>query len=175
MSNLSSEIAIPLAYFITFTCYGTWLPHGKSTSVNAKCNTNGHTFLSEHFTPDCFKLNKAPPVILDFDDRNIIVNTLKEVFLFKNWGLLSAHVRTNHVHVVVNAPIKPDIILNTFKAYASRNLNKKSVMQNRWTRHGSTQYLWSVENVESAIKYVIEEQGEPMAVYEDKNRNVVIF
>jgi len=32
-------------------------------------------------------------------------------------------------------------------------------------RHGSTRYLWSREDVASAIKYVIEEQGEVMAAY----------
>lgn len=35
------EIAIPLAYFITFTCYGTWLHGEKSTSVDRHCNIAG--------------------------------------------------------------------------------------------------------------------------------------
>jgi hypothetical protein len=30
----SKEIAIPLAYFITYSCYGTWLHGGKETSVD---------------------------------------------------------------------------------------------------------------------------------------------
>ena len=175
MSILSPEITIPLAYFITFTCYGTWLSHEKEISVNIKKNTFGTRFLAKYLVEDYKNLNKASPVLLDSNDRNIILNTLKEVSDLKNWSLLAAHVRTNHVHVIINASEKPEIILNTFKAYATRNLNKKTIIKKRWTRHGSTRYLWNVESVEAAIKYVIEEQGEPMTVFEDKNRELLIY
>jgi len=41
---------------------------------------------------------------------------------------------------------------------------------NRWTRHGSTRYLWKEAEVEATIQYVVNEQGLPMAVFENKNR-----
>ena len=50
----------------------------------------------------------------------------------------------------------------TFKAYASRKLGAG---RKRWTRHGSTRYLWTDEDVKAAIRYVVEGQGEPMAMY----------
>jgi len=40
------ETAIPVAYFITFNCYGTWLHGEKSTSVDRFNNTPGTDFLS---------------------------------------------------------------------------------------------------------------------------------
>ncbi|HIF8756126.1 TPA: hypothetical protein ACX5IW_000171 [Legionella pneumophila] len=64
-------------------------------------------------------------------------------------------------------------MMNTVKAYASRDLNKARLdgdRKNRWTRHGSTRYLWSKEEVESTIQYVVYGQGLPMAVFENKHR-----
>ena len=63
--------------------------------------------------------------------------------------------------------------MNTIKAYASRHLNKAKLDKyrvKRWTHHGSTQYLWKAAEVEATIQYVVYEQGLPMAVFENKNR-----
>jgi hypothetical protein len=83
------------------------------------------------------------------------------------------HVRTNHVHVVVDAPVAPEKVLNEFKAYASRRLNQiglDNADRRRWSRHGSTRYLWKREEVESAIGYVADRQGDPMALYVNEGR-----
>ena len=40
------ERAIPLAYFFTFTCYGTWLHGEKPSSVDRFNNTPGTDFIS---------------------------------------------------------------------------------------------------------------------------------
>jgi REP element-mobilizing transposase RayT len=84
------------------------------------------------------------------------------------WVLLAAHVRTNHVHVVVEANIRPEMAMNAFKAYASRSLNRLGSDEpdrKRWARHGSTRWLWKDEDVQAAIQYVVSIQGEPMEVY----------
>lgn len=63
--------------------------------------------------------------------------------------------------------------MNDFKAYASRRLSEAGLDgrdRKRWARHGSTRYLWKPEHVEAAIRYVVYEQGEPMAVYENVSR-----
>ena len=52
--------------------------------------------------------------------------------------------------------------MHAFKAYASRKLGAG---RKRWTRHGSTRYLWTDEDVKGAIRYVVEGQGELMAMY----------
>src|SRR4051794_16996747 len=45
----------------------------------------------------------------------------------RDWNLLAAHVRSNHVHVVVEAEIRPGRIMNEFKSYASRELNRLGI------------------------------------------------
>jgi hypothetical protein len=79
--------------------------------------------------------------------------------------LLAAHVRTKHVHVVVAGDEKPEKILNDFKAYATRALPGAGANRRRWTRHGSTRWLWKDSEVLAAIRYVVEGQGKPMAVF----------
>jgi hypothetical protein len=58
--------------------------------------------------------------------------------------------------------------MNDFKAYASRALNRVEGRESRlrrWACHGSTRWLWRDRDVLEAIRYVVEEQGEPMAVF----------
>jgi hypothetical protein len=70
--------------------------------------------------------------------------------------------------VVVEAEVRPEKLMNDFKSYASRGLNRLAADgsdRKRWARHGSTRWLWKDQEVREAIRYVVEEQGEPMAVF----------
>jgi REP element-mobilizing transposase RayT len=73
-----------------------------------------------------------------------------------------------HVHVIVEAEGPPKKVMNDFKAYASRAWNRLEGDERgrrRWARHGSTRWLWKDRDVREAIRYVVEEQGQPMAVF----------
>ena len=108
-----------------------------------------------------------PPYELNSDRRAVVLQTLVEVCSHRRWTLLAAHVRTNHVHVIAEAEVAPERVMNDFKAYASRAMNpldrNKSDLR-RWARHGSMRWLWKDQDVRKAIRYVVEEQGEPIAV-----------
>jgi hypothetical protein len=72
------------------------------------------------------------------------------------------------VVVVVGAAEKPESVMNTLKAYASRKLNESGLEasdRRRWSRHGSTRYLWSREQVQDAVSYVADGQGKSMLLY----------
>jgi REP element-mobilizing transposase RayT len=108
------------------------------------------------------------PYFLDRLGRATVLEALRQVCLHRGWTLLAAYVRTNHVHVVVGADVQPEKVMNDFKSYSSRSLNRlgsDDTNRKHWARHGSTRWLWKDENVRAAIRYVIEEQGEPMAVF----------
>ena len=110
-----------------------------------------------------------PPYLLDAARRAAVLRALEEVCSYRCWTLLAAHVRTNHVHTVVQADARPEKVMNDFKSYASRSLNRMEVDEmgrKRWARHGSTRWLWKSEQVVAAIRYVVDEQGELMAVLE---------
>ncbi|MGA2435249.1 MAG: transposase [Bryobacteraceae bacterium] len=106
--------------------------------------------------------------LLDSDSRTTVLESVREVCAHRGWTLLAAHVRTNHVHVIVVAEVPPENIMNSFKSYASRALNslgRDEMDRKRWARHGSTRRLLKEHDVVEAIRYVVEEQGEPMAVF----------
>ena len=63
----------------------------------------------------------------------------------RHWRLLAAHVRSSHVHIVVAAEQASERILLELKAYASHALggpDSQDGSRKRWSRHGSTRYLW---------------------------------
>ena len=86
---------------------------------------------------------------------------------YRDWHLYCAHVRTNHVHVVV----QPDVDVNRALAYlkARATFVLKSIHPGRirfWSKHGSTRYLWDRPSLDAAVDYVLNQQGERMAVWE---------
>jgi REP element-mobilizing transposase RayT len=109
------------------------------------------------------------PYVLDEPRRQLVLDSLLEVCRFRAWTLLAAHIRTNHAHVVVTANRKPEPVMTALKAYASRALNAGALDAPgclRWSRHGSTRYLWTQDSIRSAIDYVVRQQGSLMAAYE---------
>ena len=162
---------IPLAYFITFTCYGTRLHGSESGSVDRKHNIHGSPFLPPKLSwigADEVHM-KEKPYEMDPARRAIVLETIQTVCGHRGWRLLAAHVRSQHVHLVLVAEVNPEKVLNDLKAYASRAFNQgglDNAVKKRWTRHGSMQYLWKQDEVGAAIHYVVREQGEPMAVWE---------
>ena len=108
------------------------------------------------------------PYSMDGPRRRVVLAAIREVCSYRGWLLLVAHVRMTHVHLIVEAEVRPEPILNSIKAYASRKLNEMAVEgtgRKRWARHGSTRWLWNDDDVASAVRYVMEEQGEAMALF----------
>jgi hypothetical protein len=70
--------------------------------------------------------------------------------------------------VVLEADASPEKVMNAFKSYASRGLNRLGIDapdRKRWARHGSTRWLWKDGDVQESIRYVVLGQGEPMEVH----------
>ena len=108
------------------------------------------------------------PYILDPEARTVVLAAIQRHSAYRGWNLLAAHVRSNHVHIIVEAETRPEKIMNEFKSYASREMNQWRAEESdrkRWARHGSTRWLWKGEDVRHALQYVIDEQGEPMALF----------
>ena len=79
-----------------------------------------------------------PPYWLDRESRAAVLLALRGHCTHRGWSLIAAHVRTNHVHVIVEADVRPEKIMNEFKAYASRELKRmdgEGADRKRWARH----------------------------------------
>jgi len=160
----SAPGSLPLAYFISFHTYGTWLHGTERGSVDREHNTPGTPFLNadeEREHREFIRLEHKP-VTLDDDRRGIVDRTIREVCLHRHWELHELSVRSNHVHVVVSGPVGPERIMNDLKSYATRRMNEAGVSPSGhrvWSRHGSTRYLWTQRDVETASNYVCVGQG----------------
>ncbi len=162
-----------LAYFITFTTYGTWL-HGTSKakgSVDAEHNAYGSAFVQ----PDADRLATAqkqmmqPPYIMDAAQRAVVCDAIVEMGREKGWKVWAAHVRSNHVHVVITADREPGRLMSDLKGRASSALNRAGLDEpdrRRWTRHGSTKHLFTEAQVREKIRYTLDGQGVRMAWFD---------
>jgi hypothetical protein len=70
--------------------------------------------------------------------------------------LLAAHVRSNPVHMAVDADRSAEQVMNALKSYASRGSPPNSVGRTR---------------LPAPVQYVICEQGVAMAVFESADAN----
>jgi REP element-mobilizing transposase RayT len=161
----------PLAYFITFSAYGSWLHGREMGSVDREQNEVGTPFLPGNPEREQHERGQMrdPAYLLDSRRRRVKLETILEVCQHRGWKPWAAHVRTTHVHTVATADAPPEKVMADLKAYASRRLKERlneSADAKRWTRHGSTRYLWTEEGLHECVHYVVEGQGEPMDVYQ---------
>jgi len=111
-----------------------------------------------------------PPYTMDGIRRSVTLKAIQDVCGKRAWLLLAAHVRTNHVHVVIESDAPPETVMSTLKSSASRALNELGIDEQehrrRWARHGSTRYIWTKAQLSAAIRYTVSGQGERLSVYE---------
>ena len=161
----------PLAYFLTFSTYGTWLHGREPGSVDKSHNIFDTPTLPTNSRREQVIRSqmRQPEYVLDEPRRQCVRLAIQEVAHYRDWALHAAQVRTNHAHIVITTPsLKPEPVLMVLKAWSSRQLRltfKEEPKRVRWTHDGSTEYLWDEAARARACKYVVYEQGEPMAVY----------
>ena len=119
----------PLAYFISFRSYGTWLHGDQRGSIDRFHNRYGDPSLPSNDLwqrHNCKQL-KSDPFILNGKARGAVERAIRETCSIRNWQLHALNVRTNHVHTVVTASRKPEQVLNGLKANATRQLRNEGL------------------------------------------------
>jgi len=106
------------------------------------------------------------PYDLDLARAKIVLEAIRETCKFRGWDLFAVHVRSTHVHLVAGGISDPDRAINDLKAYASRALKLiEPADRQRWARGVSTRALFTKRAIDEVVRYVVDRQGEPMAVY----------
>jgi REP element-mobilizing transposase RayT len=155
-----------LAYFITWTTYGTWLPGDGRGWI--KANHNGiqkPDAKLEHNSRLCMA---EDAIELSISQRALVERTIQQHCAIRHWQLHAVNARTNHVHVVVTADRDPDDVMNQLKAWCSRKLSDaagltesvaKKAGRRRWfTEGGDKELIHDEDYLRNAIRYVIEGQ-----------------
>ena len=170
---------IPFAYIITFRTYGTWLHGDKRGSVDRKNNI----FLTAkiksnlNFHNVMHNLCKESAFIMNAAERETVLQSIIDTCNYSQWHLYAAHVRSNHLHIVLKSEKEPEKIAISLKAYATRYLKKHypQLMRERfWSQGASTGYIYQSDFLFRAIQYAIEEQGKEMARYCDPTYHEIL-
>lgn len=158
MSGRPFNTGEPIAFLITWTCYGTWLPgdergwyrwgEGELQPPNAQFVEMAESKMKE----SAFKL--AP------EDREIVEQTISRHCEIRGWTLHAVNARSNHVHVVVTATgYDPRTVHDQFKAWCTRHLKHRHANRKRfWTEGGSCRWINQEDELESAVVYVKDAQ-----------------
>ena len=89
-----------LAYFLTWTTYGSWLPgdernwvdkRGEFRLPDFKCQNAARERMPEH------------ALTFEIEQRLIVEDTIAEHCRIRHWQLYAVATRNQHIHVVVSA------------------------------------------------------------------------
>ncbi|MEO8540135.1 MAG: transposase [bacterium] len=155
----------PLAYFLTWSTSGTWLHGDERGSKDASHNGFGDPDLEPNPGLNRYRRFQLGDreFVLDTNGKRVAVRgAIERTCELRDWKIWALNVRTNHVHLVVSAGPKPEEVLTSLKAWATKALvaQEFAVRGERiWTRHGSTRYLWSEDDIAAAGTYTLEGQG----------------
>lgn len=154
----------PIAYFLTFTTYGTWLHGDERGSVDDDHSLYG----LPKAAPDTdrktqnYRHMKWPPYTLDAKARGVAELTIAQVAQHRNWSLKAVSVRTNHVHIVVQSSQTANKTLADFKAWCTRRLREAECVEpdrEVWTEGGSTRKVFDAKGLAAVIEYTLHGQG----------------
>jgi hypothetical protein len=105
----------PLAYFITFRTYATWLPGDARGFVTR--HRSGYLTPTRSPQPylerEVSSRQAATTLLLDAAKRGAVEAAIREHCAHRHWLLHALNVRTNHVHNVLTAPQEPEHALRS--------------------------------------------------------------
>ncbi len=174
----------PLAYFLTWTTYGTWLPGDERGWVK---RGKGFQLPDPVVRADAEALMTESVCVLDEAQRDIVEQTIRRHCEIRGWELHAVKARSNHVHVVVSANVKPKVIRDQLKAWCTRKLKEHAATLARegtlarsaskgvtnkpnnnattdpirtkwWTEKGSIRRIADEESLDAVVIYVLEGQ-----------------
>ena len=154
----------PLAFLLTWTCYGARLHGDARGSVDARRNRYGQPGAPNSADRrDRMQARMAdPPVVLTHAARAVVDRAIRDHCAHRAWWVGAVNVRSNHAHCVVSAPgVEPGEVMRQLKSWGTRRLREAGLADagRVWTHHGSTRYLFERRAVELAIQYTLEEQS----------------
>ena len=148
----------PLAFFITWTTYGTWLP-GDQRGWKRRGDADIQP-PNPIYEGSAQGKMKEPAFLLSVTDGKVVAETIRKHCEVRRWYLHAVNPRSNHVHVVVAAPeYAPDTVSDQFKAWCTKKLKPSYPNRDRfWTERSSCRWINHEDDLDSAIIYVLEAQ-----------------
>ncbi len=149
----------PIAYFITWTVYGT---HLQGAATGWRKYGRGEMAPKPRLESWRAQRLKYSIQLLDDDCRSVVESTVGKHCDIRSWHLWIVNARTNHVHVVVTANShRGDIVRDQLKANCTNSLRDRyMIFHDRpiWTVGGDWQCINSEDELHCVIEYVRDAQ-----------------
>ncbi|MFM8735324.1 MAG: transposase [Pirellulales bacterium] len=158
----SVEHADPVAFFITWTTFGSWLPG----DVRGWADSRGVMHLpAERLRASVARRLAQSAVTLTVADRGAVRQSIETLCRIRGWHLHAVNCRLQHVHVVITASGRmPEAVMQQLKMWASRGLEavvdesrgSRRSQHRWWTRGGSLRRVFGERDLEAVVTYVRE-------------------
>jgi REP element-mobilizing transposase RayT len=154
----------PLAYFLTWTTYGTRLHGDPRGTVDCLHNRTGSKMLADSPGREerARLVMSQDEYIMGDEERTVVTVAIQDHCRIRVWPIHALNVRTNHVHVVVTAySHSPDQVMEQLKGWGTRRLTTAGLIQRGrlvWTDGGSKRWLNFPEDLADAVNYVLHGQ-----------------
>jgi REP element-mobilizing transposase RayT len=155
-----------IAFFSTWTTYGTWLPGDQRGWFKRGEGYQAPNPLRE-FEAALRMTERA--ITFDKEQRHLVEKTIADHCRIRKWLLHGVNCRSNHVHVVVTAPNRAiEVPREQFKAWCTRKLKERerplladgriAVREDWWTERGWDEYIDDEKSLLEVIAYVCDGQ-----------------
>ena len=155
-ARTNSIYSDPVAYFLTWPTYGTWLPGDGRGWVEYR---EGWKLPNPILEREAAARMTEGACVLPAELREAVEDQLAETCRHRGWRLHAAVCRSNHVHAVVSADAPPKKVRADLKAWATRRLKRSAPDRvNWWAERGSVRYVWGEDSLATVVAYVAEAQ-----------------
>lgn len=149
----------PIAWFLTWTTYGTWLPGDERGWV---LRDGGWRPPNRGLVSNSISRMTESACRLSPDQRAAVHDQIAETCRIRTWTLHAVNCCTNHVHVVVSGGRETagHTLRETLKAWTTRRLRGMDASRRQWwTERGSVRPLFDEAALEAAIVYTVDGQN----------------
>ncbi|MHB8903277.1 MAG: transposase [Thermoguttaceae bacterium] len=149
----------PIAYFLTWPTYGTWLPGDPRGWVAYR---RGWKLPDPVRYLETQAIMKEDACVLTPRERKIVEDQVAETCEHRGWLLHAVNCRSNHMHLVISAPdTRPRKVRIDIKAWCTRRLKEQSnpAREEWWAERGSQRYIFDEDSLATVMQYVTEAQA----------------
>jgi len=147
-----------LAYHLTWTCYGQWLPGDVRGYVDRNHRVPGSPYADgdPHRRNAAANALREPACWLEPPQRRLAAEGIREACRKQSWRLLALNVQPDHVHILVDAQnVGGRHAIRVLKAFATRRLRKVFPARRRWwTKGGKVEPVLTERHLAQVTRYI---------------------
>lgn len=159
-TGIMMNIDDPIAFFITWTVYGTYL---QGDMRGWRRRRQGHQLPQPRLAQWRGERLKYPILLLSAEQQTVVEQQCQRHCEHRDWHLWAVNARTNHVHAVVSASgYSGNTVRDQLKANCTRELREHwSELRDRqvWSVGGDWKCINSEDELENVCVYVIDAQN----------------